>query len=504
MPTQVGQTRGVSDVPVFYVPGAGESFNVAAAFWQNYLGEKNKHAMPLYMARLKALDPSARAAAMNEAYANQTARIKALNARFAEGEKTKRTMGPEILRFYASLNKDSTSASIARFKGETDIAIAGTTLKSDKDKEFAALTGKLMEDYQQALETGDAGKAQSVREMLEGRMLEADSQFGLEGANRRAYDNIIVDKMRALGLSAEEVTELAPKITRARIGADKPIAPPGGGGFASVTRRADEALRGIGAEGLLPHVQGTEEAVSRSVSGTAPVAPTPVPAGDVPYYVAPPDAPAEATQTTPARDDPYADIKDYIGDPGAAIEGAYGEKPYGDFGDPLPGYTRPDRKGKLAQRFAAEADPESLVDFLQGMSAVSRGERSKKDKAEAMKGAVSETRRERKEVEEQNRPVIATPVSEGRFDEGVTRSTWKELRKAKQAKRRMSPEDEAEFVAGEMSLDEVLEPPGVQVGPVEVHPGALFRPGDPLVEVEWGEDEDEILKKSKGRARKGK
>ena len=487
MPVQVGQTRGVSDVPVFYVPPPQQQFNLAAAFWHSFLGERNQWAMPLYLARLRAMDPAAKAKALTDWYDAQTARMAKLlegqsDQKRSEGNVTKGMIDLERTRLQVQGDLERT-----RYEAEAKERLAGAVLENEGDRKFFDEEVRPAIDALNEARQASGPFGDQARGALERLKLITDKKYALiapSGPRLRAFDRQVARYMDTLkdvpGDPRDAKQQMIRQFTTEPLTPDEPLAAPGVGTLRDSVANIASAAQAMGIPVTAAFGYGGEGGTSTTTrrTTTRPVAvQEPAPEEEAPKSdddvvdefigrapaatkEAPPEEPAPSQPSQrgrTVRDLTLDDISELIGDPNAVNE-VYERNQLGPIGSPLPDLIKPDAKGRQAERFFREASPQAQLDLIEGLDrAAEIGNRAKTatqfvSPAEArgtLRTGLATAKADRAALEQSNRPPIATPTARTELPETHGGEVKGPTGTAAERQR---------MLAGEMSLDDYLQP----------------------------------------------
>jgi hypothetical protein len=352
---------------VFYVPPVGSEFNIAASVWHSFLAERNKSALMLHKLRLQALDPTARANALRQAYEAETDRIKALNARLAEAEKTKRTLAPEAMRAVVQFARMSTDASIANMEAKSKEGIAGLIppQTASAQKHIQKVTGLL--DQIEANRGNPQEQARLWGEVRAADKARVAAGISIEGGEARAYNRIINDRItRMQGFSEDALVKLQKAAGTYGDAPDEPITRAGAPDITEAMSTFGSILEGHGIPAASLFGAGSETGSSRSRAGTAPTTLSPSPG-----------AGAGGTPTTGAAAEAGEDLTGFVrpaapaAPPGmgfdlvGATQAMQNKWPYGRFHEPLPEHELGMKHPRI-RRKVARMTPEQKVDLAIG------------------------------------------------------------------------------------------------------------------------------------------
>jgi hypothetical protein len=223
---------------LYYAPPPQQPPNVFAAFWAGFLRERTPWAREVFSARLRALDPSAKAAALldleKEATKRTQAQLSAMNAARASDTSLLQT----IINSNTQLANKQTDAAMKNAELSNERFLKRTTLTSDQQKKVFDVIGPSLSAIDAALRAGDSPDSrQALTEAINAINGELGQLTGqLDQGEREAVERLIKVKIR--GAQPQQVAD--PIIGRLNVSSSD-TAPPDiatAGGASSVISRS--------------------------------------------------------------------------------------------------------------------------------------------------------------------------------------------------------------------------------------------------------------------------
>lgn len=121
---------------LYYAPPPQQPPNAFAAFWSGFLAERTPWARELFSARLRAMDPSAKAAALLALEEQATERFKAQQNAMNVAAQRQSSLWGNLLDFVEGVRGQDMDAAETRYKGEVELLKAQTAIESTKGQEL--------------------------------------------------------------------------------------------------------------------------------------------------------------------------------------------------------------------------------------------------------------------------------------------------------------------------------------------------------------------------------
>ena len=340
---------------LYYAPPPQQPVNMFAAFWSGFLRERTPWARELFSARLRAMDPAAKAAALLELEKQETARQRAYLDMLKASKQSDSSLMQTILRGGFDLAMKQADVETKVYQEQSETRRAQTSLTSDQQKKVleqteAAVTSLQMEMHKP---NPDEHQIQAAAARINKALRSTKATLGDEQFS--TVSRALKGELR-LRLGAENFREILPDIEVPEVDAPlQGLDRPGVSSSEDVVSRALETGQRLGVS-----LGGSEGA---SVSRTVPSLAAPAPAGALPAPAsvpAPPVFGGGAFAPPPAAPSSLGGTREELRE---VFESRGG---LGEHADPLPGHTRETRRTRLKREAVEEASPEAATALAVG------------------------------------------------------------------------------------------------------------------------------------------